>query len=170
MILSVVSYPNDILKQKAKPILEITPEIKKLSEDMLDTMYANKGIGLAANQVGILLRIIVIDLQEEEPFNPIVLINPEIIEKSEELEEGNEGCLSIVGISATVKRFAQVKVAYTNLNGEKEIIQGSGLLSACLQHEIDHLDGILFIDRISKLKRGMLIKKYKKSQEEKEDN
>ncbi|MCL2566985.1 MAG: peptide deformylase [Alphaproteobacteria bacterium] len=169
MILNVIAYPNAVLKQKAKPILEINNRIKTLAKNMLETMYAKNGIGLAGNQVNELLRIIVIDLQIEEAFNPIVLINPEIIWQSIELEERDEGCLSIIGISATVKRPAQVKVAYLNLKGEKTEIAADGLLATCLQHEIDHLDGILFIDRISKLKRDMLVKKYKKQIAEEEN-
>jgi peptide deformylase len=166
MILNIVAYPNKILKQKAQPITEINKHIQELAKNMLETMYAKNGIGLAGNQVGELLRIIVIDIQEEETFNPIVCINPEIIWQSQELEERDEGCLSILGISEIVKRPAKVRAAYTNLNGEKVEIEADGLLATALQHEIDHLNGILFIDRISKLKRDILIKKYKKSQEE----
>ncbi|MDR2007726.1 MAG: peptide deformylase [Alphaproteobacteria bacterium] len=167
MILNIVAYPNPILKQKAKPIAEINKHIREIAKNMLETMYAQNGIGLAGNQVGELLRIIVIDTQEEESYRPMVLINPEITWQSPELAERDEGCLSLIGVSEIVKRPSSVKVSYTNLEGEKVEIEADGLLATALQHEIDHLDGILFIDRISKLKRDMLIKKYKKAQEEK---
>lgn len=188
-ILNVIKYPNKILKERAEPIEEISEEIEILAHDMLETMYANRGIGLAGNQVGVLQRIIVIDLQENEdeedegydsdidnkPYlqnkeksnqdYPMIFINPEIIWSSDELAERDEGCLSIPKISGTIKRPEKVKVSYINLDGKKQIIEADGLLATCLQHEIDHLNGILFIDRMSQLKRDLILKKYKKAQE-----
>ena len=170
-ILNIIKYPNKILKQVAKPIDTITEEIKLLGNNMLETMYANKGIGLAGNQIGVLLRIIVIDLQEDEDeaYNPIIFINPEIISSSDELAERDEGCLSLPKISSLVKRPAKIKISYLDINGEKKELEADNLLATCLQHEIDHLNGILFTDRISKLKRDIVLKKYKKLQEEAEN-
>lgn len=173
-ILNIVKYPNKILRERAEEIEEISEEIEMLAHDMLETMYANRGIGLAANQVGILQRIIVIDLQEDENedevYNPMIFINPEIIWHSDETEERDEGCLSIPKMSGTVKRPAEIQVSYLDINGKKQVLEASGLLATCLQHEIDHLNGILFIDRMSKLKRDIILKKYKKSQEEAKEN
>lgn len=173
-ILNIVKYPNKVLRERAEEIEEITEEIEMLAHDMLETMYANKGIGLAANQVGILSRIIVIDLQEdedeEEIYNPMIFINPEIIWSSEEQEERDEGCLSLTKMSGTVKRPSKIKVSYLDIDGEKQSIETDGLLATCLQHEIDHLNGIMFIDRMSKLKRDIILKKYKKFQEEEKSN
>lgn len=167
-ILEVIKYPNKILKTKAEEITEITEDLTTLAMNMIEAMYKDNGIGLAANQVGILKRIIVIDLQENNELNPMVLINPKIIWKSEEIAERDEGCLSLPEVSSIVKRPAEVEVSYLDLDGKEETIKAIGLLATCLQHEIDHLDGILFIDRISKLKREMVIKKFKKLQAEEE--
>jgi peptide deformylase len=165
-ILNVIIHPNKVLKEKALPITNIDASYKKLAEDMLETMYKENGIGLAANQVGLLQRIVVIDLQENDEKNPMVLINPIITNFSEELNECEEGCLSIPEMREKVKRPSEIDVEYQDLAGKKHKIHADGLLATCIQHEIDHLDGILFIDRISNIKRELLLKKYKKARAE----
>ena len=162
-LLNILAYPDVKLKQKAEEIIEITEDIKKLAQDMLETMYQNNGIGLAGNQVGVLKRIIVIDLQQsEDEDTSIVMINPVIEQFSEEISECEEGCLSIVDMKEIVLRPAIIKVSYLDVNGNKQSIVADNLLATCIQHEIDHLNGILFIDRISKIKRDILLRKYKK--------
>lgn len=144
MILPIVTYPNPVLRQKAQPIKKITKRIKKLAENMLETMYAAEGVGLAGPQVGVGERIVVIDIGS----GPLVLINPQILEK---VGQGRdvEGCLSIPGKSAYVTRAAKVKVAALDLEGRRVELEGEGYLARAFQHEIDHLDGILFIDYLS---------------------
>lgn len=161
-ILNLLIYPNPILKEKAKEITEITSETKKLSNDMLETMYYHNGIGLAANQIGVLQRIFVLDLQENDKKNPIVFINPKIIKSSEEQGEEEEGCLSLPNLTAKVKRPLCIELVYQDLEGTTKKLKTDGMLSICIQHEIDHLNGIMFIDNISPLKRTMLLNKYKK--------
>lgn len=164
-VLDILKVPDQRLRVKAKEILKVDDEIKKLANDMIETMYANKGVGLAATQVGVPLRIIVIDVEqvEGEP-NPMVFINPEILEGSEKVSN-EEGCLSVPGFTAKVERFNYVKVRYRDLNYEIKEMEGKELLARAFQHEIDHLEGILFIDRISKLKRELFLKRLKKSLE-----
>lgn len=164
-VLDILKVPDQRLRVKAKEILKVDDEIKKLANDMIETMYANKGVGLAATQVGVPLRIIVIDVEqvEGEP-NPMVFINPEILEGSEKVSN-EEGCLSVPGFTANVERFNYVKVRYRDLNYEIKEMEGKELLARAFQHEIDHLEGILFIDRISKLKRELFLKRLKKSLE-----
>lgn len=145
MILKIVTEGDPVLREQAKPISKITKRIKKLAKDMLDTMYNANGVGLAAPQVGISERIVVIDIGK----GPIVLINPEIIATQGE-EKDTEGCLSIPGRNEYVTRAAHVKVSALNLDGDMVKIEGSGLLARALQHEIDHLNGILFIDYLKK--------------------
>ena len=138
-------------------------DLRKFSNDMLDTMYDAPGIGLAAIQVAEPLRMLVIDLaKEDEPKAPQVFINPEILSSSTERNIYEEGCLSIPDYYAEVERPAKVRVAYFDIEGKKHEIEADGLLATCLQHEIDHLNGVLFIDYISRLKREMVIKKFKK--------
>jgi peptide deformylase len=164
--LKICKYGEPVLRQKGKPVAEITPEIRKLVRDMFATMYSapGHGVGLAAPQVGVSLRICVIDVWPDGKSQPIVLINPNIVEKSGKME-GEEGCLSLPGLAAEVKRYARVKVEATNDKGFPVIVEGEGLLSRALQHEIDHLDGKLFIDYVSWLERKKIeleIKKRKK--------
>ena len=135
---------------------------------MLAAMYAAPGIGLAAPQVGELLRLVVIDLQKDEERDPIVLVNPDIVAASKDLATREEGCLSLPGQYADVTRPAVVKVRYQDLTGAKREIEGEGLMAACLQHEIDHLDGVLFVDYLSPLKRNMLLRKLAKELKAKE--
>lgn len=168
-ILSVLFHPHPVLRQKAETVEAITPEILQLLEDMLETMYDAPGIGLAAPQVGIAKRIAVMDVESErdgERGNPICLINPEIVEKSESATELEEGCLSLPTMLVKVTRPEQVTVRYMNEKGETCTIEADGLLAKCLQHEIDHLNGVLIFDYLSPLKRNMVMKKYQKALKE----
>ncbi|GMA99648.1 peptide deformylase [Pelosinus sp. IPA-1] len=148
-IMDVRKAGDKVLKTKAEPVLRVDKKIRKLLDDMAQTMYSADGVGLAAPQVGISLRVIVIDVNEEL----IELINP-VITKSEGCELGNEGCLSIPGVFGEVERFAEVTVTGLNRFGKNISITGTGLLSRALQHEIDHLDGILFIEKAQTIHRG----------------
>ncbi len=147
-IYQIVEIGSEVLREKAVPVKEITPNIEKLLDNMLDTLYDANGVGLAAPQVGVSKRVVVIDVGE----GPIELINPVILEKEgEDLDD--EGCLSIPGITGQVARAAKVKVEAINRQGELQVIEGEGLLARCLQHEIDHLEGILFVDKAKKTQR-----------------
>ena len=159
-------YSDPILREKALPVQEITDVEQQLAQDMLDTMYASSiGIGLAAPQVGILKRLIVIDLDREDPeASPLVLFNPKI-QSLEGKAIAEEGCLSLPGITADVKRATKAVVTAQALNGEPLRIEGEDLLARALQHEIDHLDGILFIDHVNRLKRQLLCGKLRKLQQ-----
>jgi peptide deformylase len=154
-------YPDSILRQVATSVNEITDEIRGLSADMIETMYAANGVGLAANQVGVSLRLIVIDTGLEKERNTIALINPEIIETADE-EVAEEGCLSVPGFYEPVKRALHVSVRGIGLDGLETILRCTGLAARAFQHEIDHLDGILFIDHLSPLKRQLFRKGYLK--------
>ena len=169
--LKVYEYPHPVLKQKAEKVAKVDDEIRSFLDDMLETMYDAVGVGLAAPQVGVSKRIVVIDVahpDEEEERNPIYLVNPEIIWHSDEESCQYEGCLSVPDQSAEVNRYKQVRVQYLDYNGKECEIMAEGLLAIALQHEIDHLDGILYIDRISRLKRQMLLKKLQKMRQEEE--
>jgi len=159
--LPILLVPDPRLRAKAKPVGNAT-DLRALSDKMLATMYAAPGIGLAAPQVGEMLRLVVIDLQRDETREPIVLVNPEVIAESDETTTREEGCLSLPGQYADVTRPARVKVRYQDLTGAKKEIEGDGLMAACLQHEIDHLNGVLFVDYLSALKRNMLLRKLAK--------
>ena len=166
-IRNIIIEPNTILRKKSEPLQQVNNETQKLLDDMLKTMYAAPGIGLAAVQIGILKRIIVIDVsKKEEKKNPIFLINPEITYKSKETSIYEEGCLSLPGHFAEIERPAKCKINYIDYHGKKAELEADGLLSTCVQHEIDHLNGILFIDYLSKLKKDMIIKKLKKQKKE----
>ncbi len=163
--LKIFEYPDPVLKQKSEPVEKVDDDIRRLLDDMLETMYAAAGVGLAAPQVGVLKRIIVIDTHDEEEGEepcPLFLVNPEIIARSEEQVCHEEGCLSVPEQHAEVMRYAGVKVRYLDYQGQEREIEAEGFLAIALQHEIDHLDGILYIDRISRLKRQMLLKKLQK--------
>ena len=154
------------MKKKSLPIKNVDSSVKKLMDDMLETMYAAPGIGLAAVQVGVLKRVVVIDLsKKEEKKPPLFFINPEIISTSEEQVSYEEGCLSIPNQFAEIKRPNRCNVKYLDYNGKKKDLKADGLLATCIQHEIDHLNGILFIDYLSKLKKDLIlikvIKQYK---------
>ena len=160
----IIILPDKRLRQVSEPVGKITAEIKKLVEDMFDTMYEAPGIGLAAIQVGMPKRVVTMDLaKKDDPKAPQVFINPEILWASEEKATYEEGCLSIPEFYGDVERPAQVKVKYLDLEGEPHEVEANGLLATCLQHEIDHLNGVLFIDHLSKLKRDRVLKKFEKA-------
>lgn len=167
-VLKVYEYPHPILKKKAEKVALVDDELRRFLDDMLETMYSAVGVGLAAPQVGVSKRIVVIDASrdEEEKNEPLYLVNPEIIWKSADKVCGEEGCLSVPEQRAEVERFAAVKVKYLDYNGEEKILLAEDFLAIVVQHELDHLDGILYIDRISRLKRQMLLKKLQKMREE----
>jgi peptide deformylase len=159
----LIILPDPILRQVSKPVERVDDQLRKFAGDMLDTMYDAPGIGLAAIQVGESLRMLVIDLAKEgEEPAPHVFINPEVLESSDERSVYEEGCLSIPDYYAEVERPASVRVRYLDRDGKAQEIAADGLMATCLQHEIDHLNGVLFIDHISKLKRDMVMKKFKK--------
>jgi peptide deformylase len=164
-ILPLVIAPDERLKTVSEPIKSVDDGIRKLAADMLDTMYAERGIGLAAVQVGVLKRMLVADVtwrDEEGPGQQYVLINPEVLESSEEEHVYKEGCLSFPDQFAEVTRPAFVRVRYLDLNGKQQEERFEGLPATCIQHEIDHINGIVFVDHISPLKRDMIIRKLKK--------
>lgn len=165
-ILPIVIAPEAVLKQVAKPVEKVDDEIRALLDDMLDTMYNAHGIGLAANQVGVLKRVIVVDVAEREGHErgqPMKFVNPEIISASSELSVYQEGCLSLPQQYSDVERPSEVTVRYLDENGQQQEIHATGILATCIQHEIDHINGVLFVDHISKLKRDMIIKKLEKA-------
>ena len=163
----IIIEPDPILRKKSVTLEKVDNDLRKLMDDMLETMYSAPGIGLAAVQIGVLKRIIVIDISKgEEKKNPIFLVNPEITFKSNHTSTYEEGCLSLPGHFAEVERPAECSLDYIDYNGKKQKLQTKGLLATCVQHEIDHLNGVLFIDYLSKLKRDMIIKKLKKSKKE----
>jgi len=164
-ILRICTYPDPVLREKAQPISQIDRAVRKLADDMAETMYAAPGIGLAANQVGIPKRLIVLDLQDREGQRGlIVLVNPEIVQASGSIKH-EEGCLSVPGFYAKVSRFGRVLVRGLNLDGKMVEIDAQGLLAVALQHEIDHLDGKLFVDRLGPVGRELFKRKWKKRQE-----
>jgi len=159
----ILTEPNKILREKSLEVENVDKDIQKLMDDMLETMYAAPGIGLAAIQVGIPKRVIVLDIEQKEgKKNPIFLINPEIIKKSENKTTYEEGCLSVPGQFAEIDRPDKCHVKYLDYHGNKKEINAEGMLATCIQHEMDHLEGILFIDYLSKLKKTMIIKKLSK--------
>ena len=163
----IVIEPDPILRKKSEILEKVDDDLRKLLDDMLETMYSAPGIGLAAVQVGILKRLIVIDVsKEKDKKNPLFLINPEIISKSENTSTHEEGCLSLPGHFAEIERPAECHIKYINYEGKEKEIKASGLLSTCIQHEVDHLNGVLFIDYLSKLKKDMIIKKLAKHKKE----
>lgn len=165
--LKLYEYPHPILKKKAEKVAAVDDDLRRLLDDMLETMYADNGCGLAAPQIGVSQRIVVIDIagEGEEPA-PMYMVNPEIVWASEEKEICEEGCLSVPGQRAEVERPASVRIKYLDYNGESQEILAEDFLAVAAQHEIDHLDGILYIDRISRLKRQMLLKKLEKARKE----
>jgi peptide deformylase len=160
----IIVLPDKRLRQKSKPVTGIDAATRKLVEDMFETMYEAPGIGLAAIQVGVPVRLVVMDLSKKETeAEPRVFINPEIISSSEEKSIYEEGCLSIPDVHEDVERPARVKVKYLDLEGKTHEEDAEGLFATCIQHEVDHLNGVLFIDHISKLKRDRIIKKFIKA-------
>lgn len=168
-ILRILTAPDPVLRTTSKPVKKVDDALRAFIDDMLETMYhSENGIGLAAIQVGVHKRIIVMDLSgEDAPKNPKCYINPEITWTGEEVAIHSEGCLSVPEYYAEVERPAKCRVKYLDYHGKQHKQQADGLFATCIQHEIDHLDGILFIDHISSLKRGMIVKKLNKAQREK---
>jgi peptide deformylase len=160
----ILIIPDKRLRQKSEPVTAIDPAVRALVEDMFETMYDAPGIGLAAIQIGVPRRVVTMDLaKKDEPKAPQVFINPEITWASDDRTIYEEGCLSIPEYYEEVERPKSVKVTFLDLDGKQHEIEADGLLATCLQHEIDHLDGVLFIDHISKLKRDMVVKRFKKA-------
>ncbi|MGV2873192.1 peptide deformylase [Colwellia sp. E150_009] len=168
-ILTVLRFPDPRLKTIANPVTEITEATLTIINDMLSTMYEEKGVGLAATQVNIHQRIVVMDVSENGD-QPIVLINPEIIAKSDETVINEEGCLSVPGIYAKVDRHTSCTVKALDKNGKEFTLDGEGLLSICIQHELDHLNGVLFVDYLSPLKRQRIKTKLEKEARLDQDN
>jgi len=182
----IITIPDPVLRQVSKPVGRIDDELRRLLDDMAETMYEAPGIGLAGIQVGVPLRVIALDVEwrskrkgesdddesegpepdadlPEVPRNPVFLINPRILKLANDFSVYEEGCLSIPEYYAEVERPASCTVAYLDRDGKEQVVEATGLLSTCLQHEIDHLDGTLFIDHISRLKREMVVKKFTKT-------
>ena len=169
--LPMILLPDPILRQRSLPVERVDDNLRRLADDMLETMYEAPGIGLAAIQVGVQRRLITMDLQQRDegddpeapaPRRPIVLVNPEIVATSEEPNVYEEGCLSIPDYYAEVERPAAITVRWTDLNGKQHEQSGDGLFATCVQHEIDHLDGTLFIDHLSRLRRDRVVRKFVK--------
>ena len=162
----ILIEPDPLLRKKCEPLEKVDDDLRKFMNEMLATMYDAPGIGLAAIQVGVLKRVVVIDLSKDEKKNPLFLINPQIIKKSKNTSIYEEGCLSLPGQFAEIERPAECVLQYVDYNGKKKELKAKGLLATCIQHEVDHLDGILFIDYLSKLKKDMIIKKLVKHKKE----
>ena len=162
-IRKILTEPDPFLRQKSSRVDEVSDEIRTLMDDMLETMYSAPGIGLAAIQIGVPKRVIVIDLsREDEEKNPLYFVNPEIVTNSNNDAVYEEGCLSVPGQFAEINRPDKCKIKHLDYNGKEQILYAEGLLATCIQHEIDHLEGILFIDYLSKLKKNMIVKKLSK--------
>ena len=160
----ILTEPNEVLRQISKSVEKVGKEEQKLMDDMLDTMYSANGIGLAAIQIGIPKRIIVMDLsKDEKKKEPRYFVNPKIKNKDSHKSTYEEGCLSVPNQFAEIDRPKRCDVEYLDYNGEKKLLKAEGLLATCIQHEMDHLEGILFIDYLSKLKKSMIIKKLSKN-------
>jgi len=163
----ILTEPNKILRQKSLKVEKVDKDLQKLMDDMLETMYAAPGIGLAAIQIGIAKRVIVLDIaRNDEPKNPMCFVNPEIAEKSKNNSTYEEGCLSVPGQFAEIERPNKCHIRYLDYHGNPQEIKAEGMLATCIQHEIDHLEGILFIDYLSKLKKSMIVKKLSKQKKE----
>ena len=169
-ILPTVQFPNPVLAMNCQPVQEINDQIRRLAADMGETMYKAPGVGLAAPQVGEPIRMVVLDVSEEKN-NLMTLINPVITQRSQEQEIGEEGCLSLPGIWEKVSRSTEITLKYTDLEGKEQELHADGLLAICIQHELDHLDGTVFIDHLSRLKYDRACAKLKKRrQQEKKEN
>ena len=163
----ILTEPNPFLRQKSKPVDKVNDSVRELMDDMLETMYKAPGIGLAAIQIGMPKRIIVLDISKNpEKKEPMYFVNPEIVSASKNDATYEEGCLSVPGQFAEIDRPDKCHVKYLDYNGETKELKAEGLLATCIQHEIDHLEGILFIDYLSKLKKSMIIKKLSKQKKE----
>lgn len=170
-VLKLYEYPHPVLRKKCEKVSKVDDELRSFLRDMLETMYADKGCGLAAPQVGVSKRIVVLDYatEDDDEKKPMFLVNPEIIWKSDEKIMFCEGCLSLPDQRADVERHEKVRVHFVDYNGTEQEILAGGLLAIILQHEIDHLNGILYIDHLSRLKRDRLLKKLEKYREEKSE-
>jgi len=161
--LSIIVLPDPVLRKESAPVERIDASLKRLADNMFATMYDAPGIGLAAPQVGVSRRLIVMDpTRDEEAKTPLTMVNPEILSRGSEMRVHDEGCLSIPDITAEVERPALTRVSYLDLEGKKQEIELEGIWSTLVQHEIDHLNGVLFIDYLSRLKRDMIVKKFTK--------
>ena len=159
----ILTEPNKILREKSLKVEKVDKDLQTLMDDMLETMYSAPGIGLAAIQVGVPKRVIVLDIApKDEPRNPMFFVNPEIIKKSDNNSTYEEGCLSVPGQFAEIDRPDKCHIKYLDYHGQPKEIKAEGMLATCIQHEMDHLEGILFIDYLSKLKKSMIIKKLSK--------
>jgi len=166
---TILTAPDARLKAVGKDVQKVDGDIKKLADDMLETMYAAEGVGLAAIQIGVALNVVVIDIAQKDGKNdPQVFINPKIVWASDEVAKYEEGCLSVPDIWEEVERPVAIRAEYLDLKGEKQTLEADGFLADCLQHEIDHLKGTLFIDHLSRLKRSMALKKLAKAKKLKE--
>ena len=167
MLRKIIIEPDPVLRKKCDPLEKVDDQTRKLMKDMLETMYNAPGIGLAAIQIGILKRLVVIDIsKDQEKKEPLFLINPEIIHTSNKTSIYEEGCLSLPGQFAEIERPAECVLKYVDYHGIQKEMKAEGLLATCIQHEVDHLNGILFIDYLSKLKKDMIIKKLAKQKKE----
>ncbi len=167
MMRKILIEPDPILRQKSKPLENVNDETRKLMDEMLETMYQAPGIGLAAVQIGILKKIVVIDVsKEKEKKSPLFLVNPEILNRSKETSIYEEGCLSLPGQFAEIERPSECLLKYIDYHGKEKQFKADGLLATCIQHEVDHLNGILFVDYLSKLKKDMIVKKLLKYKKE----
>jgi len=163
-LLPIIVAPDPRLKAVAKPVKQVDDNLRRLMDDMLETMYQAPGIGLAAPQVGISKRIIVLDLaRDDEPPAPLCMANPEVVAASEDLAIYEEGCLSLPAYFSEVERPAEITVTYLDETGAARSLDAEGMLATCIQHEIDHLDGVLFVDHISRVKRSMILRKLAKA-------
>jgi peptide deformylase len=161
-IKKILTEPDIFLRQISHEVEKVDDDIRKLMDDMLETMYAAPGIGLAAIQIGVPKRVIVIDLSKEKEKKPLYFVNPKIIVKSKNESTYEEGCLSVPGQFAEIHRPNECRISYVDYNDNKKILKAEGLLATCIQHEMDHLEGILFIDYLSKLKKNYIVKKLSK--------
>ena len=159
---TILTEPNKLLRQVSLPVEKVRNEERRLMDDMLETMYEAKGIGLAAIQIGVPKRIIVMDISKDDEKKPMYFVNPIIKNKNSDYSTYEEGCLSVPNQFAEVNRPSTCEVEYLDYNGSKKVLKATGLLATCIQHEMDHLEGILFIDYLSKLKKSMIIKKLSK--------
>ena len=166
---TILTEPNKLLRQISESVSQVGESERGLMNDMLDTMYESNGIGLAAIQIGVPKRIIVMDIsKDKDNKNPMYFVNPIIRNKNEEILTYEEGCLSVPGQFAEIDRPSKCEIEYLDYNGNKQNLKAEGLLATCIQHEIDHLEGILFIDYLSKLKKTIIIKKLSKQKEKSE--
>jgi peptide deformylase len=167
-LLSIITAPDPRLKVKAKPVTRVDDATRRLFDDMLETMYAAPGIGLAAPQVGVAKRVIVLDIAREgEPPNPLRIANPELLWTSDELMTASEGCLSLPEHYADVERPNAITLRYLDYENEIRELEAEGLLATCIQHEMDHLDGVLFVDHLSAVKRSIILRKLAKAKRQK---